>query len=63
MVGTESPSLSGYLWERKVEGLGESKGGVMTAAVMREVFKMELTQTLVFLEIGRNLLVEEEHHI
>lgn len=30
MVSTESPSLSGYLWERKVEGLGESEQGVTT---------------------------------
>lgn len=35
----------------------------MTASVMREVFKVELTQTVVYLTMSRNLLVEEGENI
>lgn len=46
-----------------MQGLGESKKSTGSAPGMRKVLIKELTETFVFLKIGRNLLVEEEKNI
>lgn len=65
MVGTDSPSPSGCNWDRErgAGAWGVQEWSTGSAPGMRKVLIKELTQTLVFLKIGRNLLVEEEKNI
>lgn len=59
--------VSGRLCLQETPVVGRGWGSLRresdSASVMREVFKVELTQTVVYLKMGRYLLVEEGEDI